>query len=231
MFAYVLNLLFPVNCGSCGGKVEVSSSLGVCRQCINNLEISNSDACGYCGRPIDNVVGFCSSCIDGSSNIDKIYTSCYYRNNIKNLIINFKFRNRKYLGRLLAELLIDVYKKRFTDEVDLIVPLPLSPSRTRERGYNQAEILCRYFSKKTGIKMSKKMLWRTKNTLAQSSLSRRQRFRNMEKAFKASNKAEGLRILLIDDVATTGATLQNAASALRKAGASEVYGLVVAHGK
>ncbi len=228
----ILNLLFPVNCGVCNGEVDINNKYGVCRKCRENIEIINSRGCKYCGKPVNTDDMFCDLCKGKKSKIDKINTVCYYKDNIKILIKNFKFNNRQYLGKILGELVLNLYKLRLKDEkIDLILGVPLSSIRKKTRGYNQAEILVKYLSKKTGISTGKKLLIRTHDTNPQYTLSRIERFKNIRGAFKASEKVARKNILLIDDIATTGATLQSCAEALKKANAENIYAMVIAHGK
>lgn len=231
MLNSLLNLLFPVECSACSGKVENSNRFGVCYNCIKSLEIVNSYGCRYCGKPVQDVHLFCASCLDKKSNIETIYTACYYKDNIKKIIINFKYNERSYLGELLGKLLVDLYSIKFIGNSDMIIPIPLYPSKRKSRGYNQSEILANYFSKKLGIKLKVKLLKRIRQTEPQYNLTRAERFKNIRGAFLASSKVREKTVILIDDVSTTGATLQNSAKALKKAGAKKIYAIVVAHGK
>ncbi len=110
---------------------------------------------------------------------------------------------------------------------DSIVPVPLSRTRLRERGYNQAELIANHIAKITEKNLLN-VLKRIKHTQAQANLSRKERIENVREAFVADNKVNGLRIIVIDDVFTTGSTLNECAKALYKKGAKEVYGLTFA---
>ncbi len=115
---------------------------------------------------------------------------------------------------------------------NLIIPVPLHRIKLRERGFNQTEHLGRHLSRAAGIKFAPRALWRVKNTAPQYTKDREERFLNLKDAFRADKKKVGRRsILLIDDVSTTGATMQAAAKALKKAFAARVAALVLAHGR
>ncbi len=234
MIKLLLNLLLPVSCGVCGKNLNFKESY-ICKNCFTNLEIVNLQGCRFCGKleRIETENGFfCSMCAGSFSEIDEIFTACRYGDNIKKLIINFKYNNKRYLGGTLAGLLVKLYFVNNISDSDIVTGIPLSTARFRERGYNQSEILAKSFSKKTQIKLNKQILNRKKSTLIQVDLNRKDRLKNMESAFwfVGRKKIKGKKIILIDDVATTGATLQNAAKVLKNAGAEKITVLIIAHG-
>ena len=129
-----------------------------------------------------------------------------------------------HIGRLLSD-----YIEANPIPADVLVPVPLHRRRERERGYNQSELVARELGKLVGVPVDSKVLRRTKNTSPQVSMEAREdRSRNIEDAFECVSDLSGKRVLLIDDVATTGATLSACASALKLCGASSVWGLTVA---
>ncbi|MFC2062143.1 ComF family protein [Elusimicrobiota bacterium] len=226
-----MNMLFPVSCSVCNGDIRYNNRFGVCKGCLESLEIVNSYACRYCGRPVDNMREFCRFCFDKRTLIKSIYTACYYKGNAKKLIKDFKYSNKRYLGKLLSKLLVKLYKTSFKEKASLVVPIPLHKHKKRDRGYNQAEVLGKYFSAEAKLKFNNKLLVRKKQTNPQYDLTRSERFKNVENAFESSGEIKNKNIILIDDVATTGATLQNAAGALNDAGAGSIFALIVAHGQ
>ena len=113
--------------------------------------------------------------------------------------------------------------------IDAILPVPLHAEREADRGYNQAELLGRNLARSTQIRLEPEWLRRIRNTSQQASLASAERQRNVEGAFEASRDAQGLAVLLVDDVVTTGATLSACAAALRLAGANSVYAIAVSH--
>jgi ComF family protein len=151
-----------------------------------------------------------------------------YRDGLELLLQAFKFRRHDFLDRPLTDLLVERWESWPARAFDVAVPVPLHPRRLRERGYNQAELLARHFSKRTGIPIEPRLLVKTADTAPQSTLRREQRMRNVRRAFRVAGTARGTRVLLIDDVCTTGSTLRSSAAALRRAGAESVTALVVA---
>jgi ComF family protein len=155
----------------------------------------------------------------------------YYTAELSGVIRGFKFLGRRNLAGLLAPLLARVFHDTWTaEEFDLIVPIPLHARRKRERGYNQSELLARSLAGLVAVPCAKNVLVRTRPTLPQVGLSDARRLENVRGAFRCPNpvRAAGKRILLIDDVMTTGATAGSAARALLDAGALRVSILTAA---
>ncbi len=224
-----INFLFPVNCCCCGGELKLSFNGSLCSGCSGSLEIINSAGCLFCGKPFKEFYGI-HNCGEIKTNIDDFYVAGYYSGNIRKVIIEFKYERKKYLGKLLGQLLNDLYLTRINERLDLIMPVPLTGERKRRRGYNQAEVLARELSNFSGIKMKKRILIKTRETETQSLLKKSERLKNIRGVFKAKKKLFGKSILLVDDVATTGATLQSCSGELKKSGAEKVTAVVVAHG-
>jgi ComF family protein len=146
--------------------------------------------------------------------------------------LNFKFAGRRVLAEPLAELLAETYRDGLCPEenFDLVSPVPLHPQRQKERGFNQSELLAEDFCQTTGLALAKDLLQRVRPTIPQVMLPRQERTKNVRGAFAVSDKVgvNGKDILLIDDIATTGATLKECAKILHKAGAEKVCVLTLA---
>jgi ComF family protein len=135
----------------------------------------------------------------------------------------------KYAGNLaLAQLLGQALAAQAHRSVDYIIPMPLSPARLRERGFNQAQEIARVVSRATGIKLAAEACRRVRDSAPQATLPWKERAKNIRGAFVCDADFNGLRVAVIDDVLTTGATLNELARNLRKAGAAEIHGWVVA---
>jgi len=231
MLNIIKNLIFPVNCGSCGEPLNLTNADCICPDCESELETVFSDGCCFCGRPLETEGILCRTCRGKTYYTDGFFTACRYEGNIRNLIVNFKFNGRKYLGKILGKILAETFLSKINENFDYIVPVPLSKKRLKERGYNQSYVLSKSVSEASGIEINAALLKRKKHTLPQTDLKRNQRFENIKEAFFADSKASNKKILLIDDVATTGATVQSAVSALKRESAEKVTALVLAHGK
>jgi ComF family protein len=207
------DFVFPPVCLGCE-KNETEHGL-VCADCLDRLSLvaTSEDIT----RPLPDV--------------DHVRALGSYTLPRSSLVHELKYRNRQQLAPVLGWALARlVLSDALLKSADRLVPVPLHPARHRERGYNQSELLTREVSRLTGISWSD-ALRRVKNTSSQVSLrDDKARARNMEDAFRAQSDADikGMKVVLVDDVSTTGATLGSAAQALRNAGASQVYALVVA---
>jgi ComF family protein len=150
---------------------------------------------------------------------------------LQTAIHKLKYRQDRGLGIVLAQPLIDLLRK-YHWKIDLIIPVPLDTARRKERGYNQSALLARPISWQTGIPYSNQTLFRERITKQQVGLSIFERAENMAGAFRADRYwAAGKNILVIDDVITTGSTINACAGALIKAGAIQVYGMTLARSK
>jgi ComF family protein len=153
-----------------------------------------------------------------------------YGGAIAEAIVRFKYQSRGDLARPLSALLLRAVPHFQNLEIDLVIPVPLHPSRLAERGFNQAALLARPMARALGVPFLACGLDRTRDTARQATLDRALRLENVAAAFvaRAPKKVSARKILLVDDVRTTGATLRACAAALRKAGASRVYDTALA---
>ena len=213
--------------------MELKAKDGVCFSCLSDIAPVNADGCRFCGRPQTSSSGRCKNCINRHSDIDEFYTAFYYEGPIKNLIKKYKYDNALYLERFLSGYLVNLFKSRISDhfEEGFIVPLPLHKSKLKKRGFNQSQNLASRLSERVGVKTAPRFLKRVRNTSPQYTCKRRERFKNIEGAFKASPKCAGHNIILIDDISTTGATIQQAAMVLKKCGAEKITAVTIAHGR
>lgn len=191
----------------------------------------------HCGRPLAHETDeYCPDCektgTEGSS-IRQGRSLWVHREPVSTALYRFKYRNRRRFGMLFARELAEVYGRQMERwRIGVILPVPLHPSRKRQRGFNQSEILAEALSKYTGIPMRTDVLFRIRKTTPQKRLGRSERMQNLAGAFGVSRRWEPAEnVLLIDDIYTTGATLERAASVLRKAGVSNVFFLTISIGQ
>ncbi|MBN1152269.1 MAG: ComF family protein [Dehalococcoidia bacterium] len=171
----------------------------------------------------------CSSCASRESPVSSVRSVFRFEGVARNAIHELKYRNLRAIAPTLAAYLDD-YLTRNPVEFDVVVPVPLHSKRLRTRGYNQAELLSRALARRKGIPLNTRSLHRTGGGTSQvRSTSAGERRHNVSDAFTCIDESlSGKRILLIDDVCTTGATLEACAATLRSTGVREVYGLTVA---
>ena len=211
------------------------------RSCVNALL---PDTCAVCGYHLtDNLLPICASCMrsirsgvipnTASSKFIKNISACrVYNGTIKKCIQQFKFCGKRTMTCVFRELICDHFNGNLTKAypVDLILPVPISPERRRKRGFNQARLITETLPPALRRLADYNNLIKTRNTPPQTGLTRKERMQNLKGAFaiKASFNLVNKKILLIDDVVTTGATLDTCAKELRRAGAGEIYGFAIA---
>lgn len=221
----LLDLLFPPRCVGCQ---RVGSWL--CPRCLQEIELIKPPICPRCGQPKGRA-GLCSLCRCTPPQIDAIRAVAYFQGTLRQAIHRFKYQNQQNLAIPLGQLLSG-YLQEHNLPVEVIVPVPLHPTRVQERGYNQAALLARQLGQQTGLPVVENSLLRVKKTLPQVDLNAQERKENMQGAFRcADDRLVGRRVLLIDDVCTTGATLEASSVALREHKAHSVWALVLARGK
>jgi ComF family protein len=218
-----LNFLFPPRCVSCG-----KGGAFLCQKCHNKLIYLQPPLCTRCSKPIRTGT-ICQKCQSQTWDIDGICSVFKYGGAIRQAIIQFKYQNIKALDGPLSHFMMG-YLRKHPLSFDIIIPVPIHERRLRERGYNQSLLLAQKLSYMTRSPVVEGALIRTKNTPHQaSSDSVEQRRKNIRNAFKCSSHGiSGKRILLIDDVCTSGATLNSCATSLKSAGAASVWGLTLA---
>jgi ComF family protein len=237
LFDAVLNLIYPDNCILCAVPVSRQKDCGVCTPCWEKtcaLHI-RPPYCPSCGLPFQTFADtdnhLCSGCILDTPLFSGARSFGFYAAELSRLVQHMKFHGRRNLAGLLARLLTWAFFDSWMwTDFDLIVPVPLHPRRKRERGFNQATLLAGCVSKHLGIPLCESMLSRVRYTPSQVGLTDRERFRNLHQAFKCIDRsgAARQRILLIDDVMTTGATVSSASEALLSGGVARVSVLTAA---
>lgn len=211
----LLDTLLPPACGYCGRPGQM-----FCPDCRASVTWIREPVCETCGRPFDGRL--CPACAGDPPAIQSIRAAVYYRDPVRRLIHRFKYEGLFALGRPLGQLMVEAWP-RWQQPVDLVLPIPLHRRRQRERGYNQSELLVRELRRHLGWPSEPGALSRVRQTRPQMGLTAAERRANVHGAFEADPAGVGgKRVLLVDDVCTTGSTLTAAAIALREAGARSV---------
>jgi len=231
-----LNLIYPDQCFICSAPVTRRSDCGVCDGCWRNalrLRIA-PPRCPSCGLPFQNFEEhseyLCGKCILEAPPYSGARSFGHYAAELRRVIQELKFHDRRNLVGLMAPLLAGVFFENWgREDFDIVAPVPLHPKRSRERGFNQSELLARSLSRQIALPWVRALV-RTRPTLPQVGLSDARRRDNVRNAFRctAPEAVYGRRVLLIDDVMTTGATVSSAALALLDGGAIRVSVLTVA---
>ncbi|MCZ4282163.1 ComF family protein [Kiloniella laminariae] len=228
----LVDYLLPPVCGSCGEAVQ--GNQGVCADCWGQLTFLGDPCCQCCGYPFELSPGkdaLCGDCQGRPKAFDCCRAALSYDAYSKDMIIGYKHADRTHLTAVFAQWMSGAGRELWSS-VDVLVPVPLHPRRLLARRYNQSALLAKALARQHGKAFAPDLLLRRKNTVSQGQLSSNGRWRNVAGAFDANPARkvglEGQNILLIDDVYTTGATLDACSKVLRKAGAGSVRALVLA---
>lgn len=220
--ARLLDLVFPPRCVNCK---HVSGAL--CANCLATLRPITTPTCARCGHPLVHARAQCSDCRAHPLHITKIQSVVWHDGALREAIHALKYSRRRDVAIPLANLMAD-HLTRANMTFDLVTSVPLHPTREQERGYNQAELLARHLAQTRALPYQR-LLTRTRATADQIGLDGKARRINVADAFDANPIVTADKnVLLIDDVCTTGATLDACAVALFQGGARTVTGLTVA---
>jgi competence protein ComFC len=237
----LVSVLFPAGCRLCERVLLRASTVPICEACLGSFPALGGAGCQTCGQPLatwslsspepaSSAQGLlCPECQTRAYGFDRARSYALYKGPFVSAVMLLKFERIEPLGRWFANRLIEV-AKREAIAADIVVPVPLHRQRRRERGYNQAELVAKPLARKLGLPYRAVLLTRTKPRPDKHILSLEERWDSVRGAFatRPGSKVDNLRVLLVDDVMTTGATLDACAKALRGAGAKSVIGLTVA---
>ncbi len=219
----VTGILFPQYCIGCGREGDV-----LCLSCMEKLDRLMPPFCLRCGLPLTGSPA-CRDCAGLELAVDGIRSPLVFQKLTRKAVHQLKYQNIRIMAAPLAKILHS-YLAENPIMADILVPVPLHPQRLRERGYNQSLLLAQHLGRLSGIPVRNDVIKRRVNTAPQARTgSSAERHRNMRGAFAgAYGKLKDKRVLLIDDVSTSGATLDACAAAIKQAGAKTVWGLTVA---
>lgn len=195
----------------------------ICAGCRADLPWLDDNVCSCCAHPLP-APGLCGRCIAEPPHYDHVVAACRYAFPLDGLIQAYKYSGRLVAGAALASLLAD----RLQQRPDLIVPVPLTAQRLRERGFNQALELARALGQQMKVPVQAQLCFKTRDTAPQTRLPWKQRRKNIRGAFVVEGGVAGRHVAVVDDVLTTGATLSELARNLKRAGATTVTGYVIA---
>lgn len=232
---HLLDLLFPPVCCLCKIKTPIIDHL-VCEDCWARVNIINNPICMKCGLPIlsyyqrpDHRYYLCYRCRKRRWAFDQARSAFIFNDSIKDAIHLMKysghFRMSGFLGREMVKVLVNNFSAHKTLKEAIIVPVPITNQKLKEREFNQSELLANTIGNLLGLPIYTHLLERTKEVKPQVGLPLKERERNVRGAFKVTNPQflKNRRILLLDDVMTTGATVNECSKQLRRAGGKNIY--------
>lgn len=226
----LLDLLYPKRCCFCG-KI---SRKALCETCRKKVIYVEEPRCKKCGKPIRfQEDEYCHDCRRHLFFYEQGKSVWLHKEPVSTSIYQFKYHNKRYFAAYYAQELYRLYgdwMKRC--HIEVIIPVPLHKKRRRKRGYNQAEVLAKELSKRSHIKVNKKAVVRVGETTPQKTLGRGQRKRNLKDAFLVTKHWEREKnVLIVDDIYTTGSTIDALAEKLREKGAEKVWFLTISIGQ
>ncbi len=229
----LVSLLFPRRCPVCGGIVLPRGGL-ICPGCVKELSPVRQPVCAVCGKELEAASReLCGDCMRRPKTFRRNFALMNYNAAASRSMAAIKYKNKREYLDFYAGAICRRYGRQLARlEPDCLVPVPVHPTRLRQRGYNQAELLAERIGKILGLPVCPEALLRTKKTLPQKELGSAERLRNLQQAFEAGRLPEGARIVvLVDDIYTTGSTLEACARILVSMGARKVYGLTICIGR
>jgi len=217
-----LSLVYPDNCIACKTP-QANTPFFICTPCQKTITLNLPPFCAKCSRHLENPEKniLCPQCLKTQPFFDQAWAATRYTPAMKKFIHLFKYKNKTALRYFFSDIMISFIKnyRINIDHFDYIVPIPLHPTKLRERQYNQTDLLAEMLSKQFHIPLSKNNLIRQKHTKTQALLNEKERWTNTKDAFRIRHSSNflGKSILIVDDLITTGATVCEAAHALKQA--------------
>jgi len=227
LWAPLLDILFPVRCPGCGIGIKESHQASYCRACQQGIRVIQEPFCTTCGKPFAKSAGknhLCSYCLKNGWHFTRARAVVYYQGPIAEAVKLYKYQGKMYGLASFAALAHQYLEHQPLEQPDLLIPVPLHIKRLRQRGFNQALILCRKIFPEWRDRLDPHLLERHLGTRPQAGLRSAERRSNVRNAFKVRRpeKVKNKKILLVDDVFTTGATVNECAGVLKRCQASRV---------
>ena len=226
----MLSFLFPPICPLCA-KELLDKGEHICKSCSKKQIFIKEPTCYSCGKPMKNhEKEYCSDCRQHPKNFERGMGLCIYQKPVTNSLAAIKYKNERKFAKYYLE---EIQKRKYRDllqlKIDVIIPVPIHRKKRRKRGFNQAEEFGKRLSHYLEIPMNSSLLIRSKKTVPQKDLGPALRLKNLEQAFSCRKLPYRMKkVLLIDDIYTTGSTAEACSRALKKAGAEQVFLLVIA---
>ena len=222
------DILFPLSCLGCSAVLQERQKISYCTTCLEDVRLLREPFCTTCGKPFDQAAGeshLCSYCLVNGRHFKQARAVVRYQPPVTEAVKMFKYRGKMHGLATFAALAQQYFVHQPLEQPDLLVPVPLHIKRLRQRGFNQALILCREIFPAYRDRVDPHVLERRFGTKPQTGLSAAERSRNVRNAFtvRRPEKIKNKKILLVDDVYTTGATVNECARVLNKSQAAEVH--------
>lgn len=230
----LLHVILPNTCYACRGDLPFRRKEPLCQHCAQAVKKVEGLYCKRCGKPLSGGGAHCYRCRGSKAKNFKckiIRSALIFGPEVRSLVHAFKYAHQSYLACFLAEEMLRKWPSYpELAQADVVIPVPLHAKKYKKRGYNQSFLLAKFLGEKLSLPVEDKVLQRVKDTPSQTGFGRLGRIENMKEAFQCPSvqQIKGKIVLLIDDVTTTGATLEACAVALRNAGAKKVMAYTLA---
>lgn len=235
-----LNFIYPFTCENCGKLIRESRGYAICDGCMKNIDYISTPFCYQCGKPLSAIVDFEEKalCADCNANKKHIYFNrsiAYYRGTIRKCIHLLKYKKQLKLIKPLGEIMVNyLNKSNFYNikKINLIIPVPLFEKDYLKRGFNQSALIAKYIADYFNISFSEELLIKKVENASQVGLSKTEREYNVKNVYSVNySLAEKINsVLLIDDIYTTGATVEACSKELKKIGIKTIFVLTLTRG-
>ena len=231
----MLGVLYPKRCVACDKVLlKIEKETGFCRDCASKIKLVGPVACMKCGSPLkDNRVELCKNCKSIVRTFTQNKAIYQYTGEMKNAMYRFKYGNRRCYAKTFAKHGLHYYGSWIKGmDIEAIVPVPMYKKKEKQRGYNQAAVFAKALSDLTGIPVESEIVRRERETEAMKQLNALKRKKNLLNAFSLQKKGvQFKKVLLVDDIYTTGTTMDEVAKVLKLGGVEEIFGLTVCIGE
>ncbi len=233
MTTSIWKLLYPNKCVVCHRVLDHKQNINLCKECSTHIVPIGEPRCKRCSKPLyDEEAEFCYDCEKGIFCVERGVALYPYGKEMQQAIRNFKYQGELVVGDFFAKQLVHIYGAWIHKICpDVLIPVPIHPRRQRFRGFNQAQYMAEQVGKSLGISVDAEFLVRTEDTRPQKNLGVTERISNLRRGFAVKSSEKFYRrVLLVDDIYTTGATLEACGMILKEAGAEAIYFLCVCIG-
>lgn len=228
----LLDLIYPKRCPFCG-LIRPYMGTEACEPCLEKLKPVRAPFCFKCGKTVESdEISYCFDCIKVQKTFERGFPTFLYEEPIKKSLYDFKYKNQRSYASFFGAAMVARYGDRYRSlGIDGIIPVPVHPNKRRKRGYNQAELLAKELGKRIEVPVFSRYILRTTDTSPQKELDNKLRMKNLRNAFKiGENTIKLKKVLLVDDIYTTGATIEACTQILKSYGIEKVYYTSVAIG-
>lgn len=224
IFSRAADWIYPKRCPVCD-EIRKRKEPALCPYCRSELQLIREPRCKRCGKPVEHTQEYCMDCQKKSHEYEQGFAAFVYHRGMQASMLRFKEQGRREYAVFYSKMMLAAGGTLLRQwNCKILVPVPVHPAKKRKRGYNQAEVLAEELGRLLALPVRTDLVKRTKNTRAQKNLTPKQREKNLQQAFSGTGKRlHGEAVLLVDDIYTTGSTVDTLAVLLKELGAGKVY--------